>query len=95
MTAVKDKPSLELDTVDSNFGDYAVKAYNNDITPFDRVMGVFIISCGYDQHTALKYTEQIHKEGQSVCYWGSEKRCKTIVEDFTKIGVKAEVIQEK
>lgn len=93
--AVKDRPSLELDQVDSNFGDFAVRAHNNDITPFDRVMGVFIISCGYDQPTALKYTEEIHKAGQSVCYWGSEKRCKTIVEDFSKIGVSAEVISEK
>jgi ATP-dependent Clp protease adapter protein ClpS len=95
MVEVKERPKLEQDKVDHSFGDYAVKAYNNDTTPFDRVMGVFIISCGYDEPTAFRFTTQIHKEGISVCYWGAKDRCQTIVDDFARIGVKAEVIQEK
>lgn len=82
----------ELDRVDTGNGEYAVKAYNNDHTPFTRVLGVFIISCGYTEEVAYKYTKQIHEKGSSVCYWSNENRCKEVVNDFKKVGVLAEVV---
>jgi ATP-dependent Clp protease adapter protein ClpS len=82
----------DLDKGPNKMGHYAVKAYNNEVTPFDRVMGVFIISCGYSEAIAKKYTMQIHQAGSSVCYWASKEACEEVVGDFKKIGVKAEVI---
>jgi len=84
----------QLDKVDTRKGEWAVKAYNNDTTPFTRVIGVFIISCGYDEETAYKYTLEIHKGGSAVCYWSNKKRCEEVVQDFVKIGVRAEVIEQ-
>lgn len=81
--------------VGSPLGSFSVRAHNNDITPFNSVMGVFIISCGYTEQVARKYTMQIHLDGASVCYWGSKERCESVIEDFKKIGVKAELLEEK
>jgi len=84
----------DQDKVDSSFDSkYAVRALNNDYSTFDNVMGVFIISCGYDNETAYKYTLEIHKAGSAVCFWNSEKRCQEVVKDFKKIHVQAEVIE--
>jgi ATP-dependent Clp protease adapter protein ClpS len=90
-----DRPQVDdLDKVDNGFDSkYAVRALNNDYSTFDNVMGVFIISCGYDTSTAKKYTLEIHRSGSAVCFWNSEKRCKEVVEDFKKIHVEAEVIE--
>ena len=86
---------VELDRVNTGTGEYAVKVYNNDHTPFTRVMGVFIISCGYDEQTAEAYTMKIHKEGSSICYWSNKARCQEVVDDFNRIAVRAEVIEPK
>ena len=84
---------VELDKVNTGKGEYAVKVFNNDHTPFTRVLGVFIISCGYDEVTAEKYTRQIHNEGASVCYWSNKDRCQEVVDDFSRIAVKAIIIE--
>jgi ATP-dependent Clp protease adapter protein ClpS len=83
----------QLDKVNTAKGEYAVKVYNNDHTPFSRVVGVFIISCGYTEQVARKYVFQIHTEGYSVCYWGNKERCQEVVDDFKKAGVRAEIVE--
>jgi len=87
-------PVFSPDTITgSPLGSYAVRAWNNDVTSFGDVVGVFIISCGYGQQVAVKYAAEIHEKGSSVCYWASKERCETVVADFKKIGVRAEVIE--
>jgi len=95
MSEVIDRPLVdELDKVDNGFDSkYAVRALNNDYSTFDNVMGVFIISCGYDDKTAHRYTLEIHKKGSAVCFWNSKKRCEEVIEDFKKIHVGAELIE--
>ena len=75
--------------------DYAVKAFNNEISTFQEVMGVLMLSCGYERETAYRYTIKIHKEGSAICYWNSKDKCQKVVQAFTKIGVKAEVIDNQ
>jgi ATP-dependent Clp protease adapter protein ClpS len=91
---VIDRPTLpveetQLDEVSPNLGDYAVKAYNNEITSFMSVVGVFVISCGYDQVNAERFAMKIHKDGFAVCFWGSKTRCEEVIKDFNGIGVQA------
>lgn len=89
-------PLLDPDrATGSSFGDFAVRVWDNPVTPFDRVMWVFVISCGYSEGVAYKYTLQIHTDGEAVCYWGSRDRCEEIVRDFGRIGVEAEVLEER
>ena len=89
-------PEIDQDrAIGSPLGSYAVKAYNNSTTRFDDVMGVFIISCGYGESVAFKYTKEIHEAGSSVCYWASRDRCQSVVDDFKKINVQAEILEEK
>lgn len=84
-----DKPQVDLDRVDPNLGDYAVQAYNNDITTFMDVVGVFIMSCGYDSATAERFALKIHNDGVALVFWGSKSRCEDVIKDFRQIGVKA------
>lgn len=91
-TEVEASPDV---VVGSPLGSYAVRVYNNDVTPFGEVVGVFIISCGYAEAVALRYVEEIQALGSSVCYWASKERCETVIQDFKKIGVTAELIEEK
>ena len=97
MPKIIDRPevyTVNQDKVESSFDTkYAVRALNNEYSTFGDVMGVFIISCGYDNETAYKYTLEIHKAGSAVCFWNSEKRCQEVVKDFKKIHVQAEVIE--
>lgn len=74
-------------------GDYAVVAHNNEWTTFNNVVGVFVISCGYDEQVAFKYTKEIHEKGKSVCYWNSKTRCEEVINDFSKIKVKATLLE--
>jgi len=83
----------ELDRVDTRKGEWSVRAHNNPVTAFADVIGVFIISCGYDQEKAFLYTMMIHASGSAVCYWSNKERCEEVVNDFRKIGVEAEVIE--
>ena len=84
---------VEMDTVPvAKTGEYSVLAWNNEITRFNDVVGVLVISCGYEEERAIRYTMRIHKEGKAICFWGSQDRCKEIVADFGKIGVIAEII---
>lgn len=71
---------------------YAVMAFNNKTTSFMDVVGVFIVSCGYDEGLAQKYTWEIHREGSSLCYWNTKEKCREVIKDFEKIGVSAELI---
>jgi len=82
----------DLDSVELNVGDYAVKAFNNDITPFMDVVGVLIMSCGYDQSIAEKIALKIHNDGEVVVFSGAKKRCEEVIKDFTDIGVQAVLI---
>jgi ATP-dependent Clp protease adapter protein ClpS len=84
----------DLDRAPNKIGNYAVRAFNNDVTPYLAVMGVFIISCGYSQKVADKYTMEIHTKGQSVCYWASKEACEAVIKDFKGIGVRAELIEQ-
>jgi ATP-dependent Clp protease adapter protein ClpS len=81
--------------VGSPLGSYAVRVFNNEVTPFGEVVGVFIISCGYSEAVAGRYAIEIHTLGSSICYWASKERCETVIQDFKKIGVAAELIEEK
>jgi ATP-dependent Clp protease adapter protein ClpS len=84
---------VEEDSVQmSKTGEYSVLAWNNEITKFNDVVGVFVISCGYSEERAIRYATRIHKEGRAICFWGTKHRCEEIVADFGKIGVIAEVI---
>jgi len=84
--------SPEMDSVDPNVGDYAVKAFNNDITSFMDVVGVLIMSCGYDAIISEAIALKIHKQGEVVVFSGSKTRCEEVIKDFTDIGVKAVLI---
>lgn len=96
MPKTLDKPNLgdlKIEGVNLNsLSDYAVKAFNNDITPFDDVMMLFLKDCGYDRNTALRYTNKIHEEGSAVCFWGNREQCERIVGCFKKIKVFAEIV---
>lgn len=84
---------IEMDTVSTlKTGEYSVLAWNNEVTKFHDVVGVLVISCGYSEERATRYTKRIHEEGKAICFWGSRERCQEIVADFGKIGVIAEVI---
>ena len=86
-----DRPLIdkELDTVGPNVGEHAVKAYNNEVSTYMDVVGVFIYSCGYDQTTAEGFATKIHNEKAATCFWGSKKRCEDVIADFKAIGVEA------
>jgi len=89
-------PILEATALDvvsnNNTGEYAVVVWNNKTTKYEAVVGVFIISCGYPEDRARRYTRIIHEEGKAICFWGSKSRCEEVVVDFKKIGVIAEII---
>ena len=82
----------ELDTVGPNMGDYSVQAFNNEITSFMDVVGVFIFSCGYDQATAERFAMKIHNDKEATCFWGAKNRCEDVIKDFKGIGVTAVLI---
>ena len=84
-----DAPVSDLDTVEPNIGDYAVQAYNNDVTTFMDVVGVFIMSCGYDQATAERFALKIHNDKVALVFWGAKGRCEDVIKDFKAIGVRA------
>jgi ATP-dependent Clp protease adapter protein ClpS len=90
MTQVLDKE--EVVAPSNATGDYAVLAHNNDITKFGDVVGVLIISCGYDEEKAQVLAGKIHSLGKALVYWGSKPNCETIIDDLSKIGVAAELV---
>jgi ATP-dependent Clp protease adapter protein ClpS len=98
MPEVVDRPvgtiTIEGVNLDS-MSDYMVKAYNNEISTFQDVMGVMMSACGHDRDTAFRYTKKIHDSGSAVCYWNSKEKCEKVATAFGKIGVKAEVIENK
>ena len=71
---------------------HAVMAFNNDQTSFNAVLGVFVISCGYTEEVAKKFAFEIHNNGTSLCYWNTREKCKTVIADFGKIGVRADLV---
>jgi ATP-dependent Clp protease adapter protein ClpS len=95
MSDVIEKPDTADEVNDPKLGNHkhAVMAFNDDKTSFKAVMGVFIVSCGYTEEVAEKFTWEIHNHGSSLCYWNSRERCKEVIADFNKIGVKAELVQ--
>lgn len=94
MAQVQVIEKTDLDKSPNKLGNYAVRAFNNDTTPYLNVVGVFIISCGYTPDVANKYTMEIHQKGQSVCYWASKEACEVVIADFKKIGVRAELLEQ-
>ncbi len=85
----------ELDKVDPNLGDYAVQCHNNEVTSFMDVVGVFVISCGYDQMTAERFAMKIHNDKVALVFWGAKKRCEEVIRDFKGIGVTAVLVGGK
>ena len=73
-------------------GGYSVMVYDNETTPVNDVIGVFIVSCGYDDKKATEYTKLIQRYGMYECYWGSQDRCMEVISDFKKVGVRAELL---
>lgn len=98
MPEVIDRPvgtiTIEGVNLDS-MSDYVVKAHNNEISTFQDVMGVMMSACGYDRDTAFRHTKKIHDSGSAICYWNSKEKCEKVATAFGKIGVKAEVIENK
>ena len=98
MPIVTDKPvgKIEIEGVNlDSMHDYMVRVYNNEITPFVVVLGTMMRVCGYDKDTALRYVTKIHEEGHAICYWNSKEKCEKVVKEFSLIGVRAEVVDNK
>jgi ATP-dependent Clp protease adapter protein ClpS len=100
MPSILDKPigrvDVEIEGVNlDSMSEFAVKAYNNEISTFEEVMLVFMLECRYDKNNAFHYTKKIHETGSAVCYWNSKDNCERVVSAFKAIGVKAEVIENK
>lgn len=72
---------------------WRVLAFNNDVTTFHDVLKVFVQVCLYDARAAKYYTQQIHTEGKSVCYWGTKEECEFVIAAFKNILVKCELLE--
>jgi ATP-dependent Clp protease adapter protein ClpS len=78
---------------------FMVRAYNNEVTPFDEVMQVFMRDCGYDRDTAFHYTHKIHKsQSSAIVFWDTKEKCEEIVQAFSKTALQpvfAEVLENE
>jgi ATP-dependent Clp protease adapter protein ClpS len=77
----------------SDMSNWAVEAFNNDISTFEDVIKVFTKVCMYDRKTAETYTRRIHTEGRVVCFGGTKARCELVIAAFKNILVKAILLE--
>ena len=98
MPEVIDRPvgTIKIEGVNlDSMHDFMVRVYNNETTDFIVVLGTMMRACGYDKGTAERYVLKIHNEGHAICYWNSQDKCEKVVKEFSVVGVRAEVVDNK